>query len=127
MQKKKQEEVAKREKAGVKDNFSEKKRSHCKTCSKVQFEVWKKECALKKRHVDGKFTEDRIIWNKELQKHCEVGCEDVEETSEVQENRIKKCKTDGDRHVTEEGKAAAITDDQELQARAKTTKIPSSL
>ena len=102
--------------------FLRKKEVIARRAAKFSLRFGKKKSALKKRHVDGKFTGDRIIWNKEMQKHCEVGCEDVE-TSEVQENRIKKCKTDGDRHVTEEGKVAAITDDQELQTRAKTTKF----
>ena len=45
----------------------------------------------------------------ELQRHCEEVYEDFEEVIEVQENRIKKYKTDGDRQFAEEGSVAAST------------------
>ena len=38
--------------------------------------------------VEGNFTEDREEWQKELQRHCEEVYTDLEETKEVQENRI---------------------------------------
>ena len=43
---------------------------------------------------------------------------DVEETIEEQEDRIKKYKTDGDRHFTEEGRNGESTFDLVLKARA---------
>ena len=52
--------------------------------------------------MGGKLPEDRIIWKGELQRHCEEENEDVEETIEVQEDRIKMYKADGNGHFTEE-------------------------
>ena len=62
---------------------------------------------LKDLRVDGSFTEDRD----KLQRHCEEVDEDVEETLEIQGDRIKKKKTDGDIYFTEEGRVAEITVD----------------
>ena len=44
---------------------------------------------LKELHVGGVFTEDRGIWTRELQRHCEEVDEDVDETNKKQENRTE--------------------------------------
>ena len=54
-------------------------------------------------------------------KDCEEVNEDVEETIEVQENRIKKYRTDGDRHFTEERVAEMTIDVVELRWRKRET------
>ena len=43
---------------------------------------------LSELYVNGKFTEDREEWQKELQRHCEGVYTDQEETREVQKKRI---------------------------------------
>ena len=68
------------------------------------------------KHVDGVLTEDRAIWKEELQRHCEEVFEDVEETIEKQEDRIKEHKKNGDKHFTEEGGVAEITIDLVLSS-----------
>ena len=69
--------------------------------------------------VEGTVTEDREEWQKHLKTHCESVCTYQEETEEVQKRRIEYFKTRGDRHFREEGRAAAITGNLVLQARAK--------
>ena len=74
---------------------------------------------LKELHVGGKLPEDRIIWKGEVQRHCEEENEDVEETIEVQEDRIKMYKADGNGHFTKDMRVPDMTEDLVLQARAK--------
>ena len=73
----------------------------------------------KELYEDDRFTEDRIIWKQELQRHCEEAHENVEETIEMQVDGIKKYKKDGDGHFTEEERVAEITVHLVLQAKAK--------
>ena len=70
-------------------------------------------------YVDGKFTEDREEWQKELPRHCEGVFTDPDETREVHEKRIEYFKKKGDRHFTDGGRGAEITVDLVLQARVK--------
>ena len=63
--------------------------------------------------------EDREVWQKELKRHCESVYTDQEETEDMQKERIEHFKTRGDRHLLQEGRAAAITVDLVLQARTK--------
>ena len=79
--------------AGARDAFK---------CSMMAGKRVPKRRPLKELFADGKFTV-RITSKDELQRHCEEVFEDVKETIELWENRIKKYKTDGDRHFTEEG------------------------
>ena len=65
-----------------------------------------KKSVKKKKKKHQKFTEDRIPWINQLEAHCEEEYEDVEETINIQETRIRKCKTEGGRHFTEEGRVA---------------------
>ena len=67
----------------------------------------------------GNFTEDREEWQQELQRHCEEVYTDLEETREVQENRIEYFKKKGDQQFTVDGLNAEITVDLVLQATAK--------
>ena len=76
---------------------------------------------LTELYVKGCFAEDRSIWEKELQRHCDEVYVDVVETTEEQEKSILKYKEDGDRHFTEEGRVAGITVELVLQAGAKMT------
>ena len=74
---------------------------------------------LTELYVKGSFTEDREEWQKELQRHCEEVHTDLEETREVQENRIESFKKRGDQQFTLDGRNAEVTVDLVLQARAK--------
>ena len=44
---------------------------------------------LSEKYISGNFTEDREEWQKELLRHFEEVYTDLEETREVQENRIE--------------------------------------
>ena len=44
---------------------------------------------LKELYIDGKFTEEREDWEKELKRHCEVVFVDLEETREPQQERVQ--------------------------------------
>ena len=57
--------------------------------------------------------------DKELQRHCEEVHTDLQETKEVQENRIDYFKKKGYQQFTMDGRNAEITVDLVLQARAK--------
>ena len=83
-------------------------------------ESGKKKCKSKpltELFVKGQFTEDREEWQKQLQRHCEEVCTDLEETKEVQECRIQYFKKKGNQQFTEEGRKAEITVELVLQAR----------
>ena len=55
-------------------------------------------------------TKDRKVWRAELQRHCgEVVYDDKEETAGKQEERIRKFKTAGDTHFTEDGILAEMS------------------
>ena len=72
-------------------------------------------------YVDGRFAEDRSVCGEtELRRHCEEVHDDMEETAEMQEERIMKSKIAGDRHVTEDEGIAEITVDLVLKFRART-------
>ena len=51
----------------------------------------------------------RIMEEKEFQRHCDEVYVDPEQTIEVLEERIEKFKREGDRHFTEDGRGADIT------------------
>ena len=96
----------------LKEKFAKKKKNkqtrqararHAAKCSLMPGKRTPKGRPLKEVYVDATFTEDRNIWKEELQRHCEEIFEDVAETIEIQEDMIKKCNEDGDRHFTEEG------------------------
>ena len=90
------------------------------TCCKMQSDAgMPKRRPLKELQVDGKFTEDRMSWKEELHKHCEETYEDIEKTFEMEEDGVKKYRTYGDRHFTEDRGVAEITVDLVLQAMAK--------
>ena len=74
---------------------------------------------MKQLYVGGVFTEDRAMWKEELHKHCQELYVDVHETIEKQEDRIKKCKTDGDRHFAGEGIISINSIDLVLEVCAK--------
>ena len=75
--------------------------------------------ALSELYVNGNFTEDRGRWQRELQRHCEEVYSDQAETTEVQEKRIQYFKNKVDQQFMDDGRAADITIDLVLQARAK--------
>ena len=56
---------------------------------------------------------------KNFKRHCEEVYTDLEETKDVQEERIEYFKKKGNQQLTEEGHNAEITVDLVLQARAK--------
>ena len=60
-------------------------------------------------YAKGCFAEDRSIWEKELQRHCDEVYVDVDETIEEQEKSILKYK-DGERHFTEGRVTAKMTE-----------------
>ena len=74
---------------------------------------------MKELYVGGVFTEDRAMWKEELHKHCQELYVDVHETIEKQEDRIKKYKTDGDRHFAGERRISINSIDLVLEASAK--------
>ena len=81
---------------------------------------------LTELYVNGKFTEDRDEWKRELQRHCDEVSTDPEETSKVQEERIEYFKRKGDLHFIKNGRRAEITIDLVLQARGKCRKTTSA-
>ena len=54
-----------------------------KCCLEPEKKKKAKRKPLTELYVKGNFTEDREDWQKELQRHCEEVCADLEETKEV--------------------------------------------
>ena len=66
---------------------------------------------LSELYVDGNFTEGRKEWQKELHWHCEEVYTDLEETKEVQENRIDHFKNKGYHQFAGDERNAEVTVD----------------
>ena len=74
------------------------------------------------RHKDI-LTKDRKVWREQLQMHCgEVVYDDKEETAGKHEERIRKFKTAGDTHFTEDGILAEMSIEFVVRAKAKLAK-----
>ena len=65
--------------------------------------------------VNGRASEDGDEWTEEVRAHCERCCDDKEETSEVQAERIRRQRRSGDRRVAHQGRRVMITVDKVLQ------------
>ena len=70
-------------------------------------------------YVTDRFTGDREVWKKELQRRGAEVYVDPEETTEEQAKWIAKYTKYGDRQFSEDGRVAGITVDLVLQARAR--------
>ena len=85
---------------------------HAVKCSMMLGKRKPKRKPLTELYVDGNFTEDSEEWNKELQRHCDCLYTDLEETKEVQEERIEYFKRgEGDQHFTKNGREPEIAVD----------------
>ena len=67
--------------------------------------------------VNGRVSEDRHEWTKELRAHCERSYDYKEDTSEVQAERIRRQRRRADRRVAQQGRRVMITVDKVLWAR----------
>ena len=66
--------------------------------------------------VIGRASEDRDEWTEEVGAHCEKCYDDKAETSEVQDERIRRQRASGDRRVALQGLRMMITVDEILRA-----------
>ena len=64
-------------------------------------------------HINGEFSENREDWRKELERHC--GPEGDDRGAEAEDRMVHQKKVE---HFTEHGRAAEISVDLELQAKA---------